>query len=74
MLLKLAPVVEYSSEIQQPTRTTATLGRRPHTHQAAPFDRDQGRAGSLHPDGRPGRGRAAAHAPPVPPVRLAALV
>ena len=46
---RLAAAALYSSEIQQPMRTTATLGRRPHTHQAAPFDRDQGRAGSLHP-------------------------
>ena len=28
----LAPVVPYSSEVQQPMRTTATLGTHPHTH------------------------------------------
>jgi hypothetical protein len=46
-----APVVAYSSEVQQPMRATAILSRHPHTHWPAPFDREQGRAGSLHPDG-----------------------
>jgi hypothetical protein len=41
----------YSTEIQQPMRTTAALPRHRHTYRAAPFDRDQGRAGSLHPGG-----------------------
>ena len=36
----------YSSEIQQPMRTTATLGRRSHTYRVAPVDRDQDRARS----------------------------
>ena len=49
----LAPVVAYSSEVQQPMRATAILSRHPHTHWPAPFDREQGRAGSLHPGGMP---------------------
>jgi hypothetical protein len=58
-----APVAAYSSEIQQPIRAAATLGRRQHPYWAAPLDRDQDRAGSLHPDGqgagqRPGPKRA----------------
>jgi hypothetical protein len=47
----LASVVSYSSEVQQPMHATAVLGCHPRTHHAAPFDHDQGRAGSLHPDG-----------------------
>jgi hypothetical protein len=46
-----APVAAYSSEIQQPIRAAATLGRRQHPYLAAPLDRDQDRAGSLHPGG-----------------------
>jgi len=42
----------YSSEIQQPMRTTATLGRHRHTFRAAPFDRHQDRADSLNPEGQ----------------------
>jgi hypothetical protein len=49
----LAPVAAYSSEIQQPMRTTAILGRHQHPYWAAPLDRNQDRAGSLHPDGCP---------------------
>jgi hypothetical protein len=48
----LASVVPYSSDIQQPVRATATMDGHQHTHQAAPFGRDQGRAGSLHPEGQ----------------------
>ena len=47
----LAPVAAYSSEIQQPMRTTAILGRHQHPYWAAPLDRNQDRAGSLHPEG-----------------------
>jgi len=43
----------YSSEVQQPMRATAVLGSHQHTRWAAPFDRKQGRASSLHPDGWP---------------------
>jgi len=41
----------YSSEMQQPVRATAALGKHPRTRQAASSDREQHRAGSLHPDG-----------------------
>jgi hypothetical protein len=47
----LAPVGRYSSEVQQPAHPMAALGNRPHPCQTAPFDREQGRASSLHPDG-----------------------
>jgi hypothetical protein len=50
-VLLLSPAVQYSSGVQQPMRATAVLGCHPHTHQAAPFDREQGRAASLHPGG-----------------------
>jgi hypothetical protein len=46
-----ASAVSYSREIQQPMRTVATLGRHRHTYRAVTFDRDQDRAGSLHPEG-----------------------
>jgi hypothetical protein len=46
----LAP---YSSQVQQPRRAVAILRRRPHAPQTALFDREQGRAGSLHPGGVP---------------------
>ena len=49
----LVSVTAYSSEIQQPVRATAALGKHPRTRQAGPSDREQRRAGSLHPDGRP---------------------
>ena len=45
-------VVSYSSEVQQRMRTGTALGKHPHARQAAPSDRHQGCAGSLHPDGR----------------------
>jgi hypothetical protein len=48
----MAPVSLYSSEVQQPMRATAALGRRPHIWWAAPGDREQSRAGSLHPEGQ----------------------
>jgi hypothetical protein len=48
----LAPVVPYSSEVQQPMRATAIMDGHQHTHQAAPFRREQGRAGSLHLEGQ----------------------
>ena len=51
--LMLAPVVPYSSKVQQRIRATAVLGKRPHTHWAAPLDREQGRARSLHSEGLP---------------------
>jgi len=41
----------YSSGMQQPVRATAALGKHPRTRQAASSDREQHRAGSLHPDG-----------------------
>ena len=47
----LASVVLYNSEVHQPICATAVLDRHPHTHQAAPFGREQCRAGRLHPDG-----------------------
>jgi hypothetical protein len=50
---QMVTVVPYSSEVQQPIRATAVLGCHPHTHYAAPFDREHGRAASLHPDGWP---------------------
>jgi hypothetical protein len=45
-------VVPYSSETQQPMRAATVLDRRPHMRWAAPGDREQGRAGSLHPEGQ----------------------
>jgi hypothetical protein len=42
----------YSSWVQQPMRATAILGRHLHTRQAALFDPEQERAGSLHPEGQ----------------------
>jgi hypothetical protein len=50
---QMVTVVPYSSEIQQPMRATAVLGCHPHMQWAAPFDREQGRAASLHPEGTP---------------------
>ncbi len=53
----LARVIPYSSQVQQPAHPTAILGSRPHPCQTAPFDREQGRVSSLHPEGpaaRPG--------------------
>jgi hypothetical protein len=47
----LTPVLPYSSEVQQPMLATAVLGKRPRTRWAALFDREQWRAGSLHPGG-----------------------
>jgi hypothetical protein len=47
----MVTVTPYSSEVQQPMRATAVLGRHPRTHYATPFDHEQGRAGSLHPEG-----------------------
>jgi hypothetical protein len=44
--------VPYSSEPQQPMRATAVLGTYRHMHWAAPFDREQGRAGSSHQEGQ----------------------
>jgi len=32
-------------------RATAVLGKYEHPHWGAPFGREQGRAGSLYPDG-----------------------
>ena len=49
----LAAVIPYSSQVQQPMRATAVLSRHPHMHWTASFGREQGRAGSLHPDGAP---------------------
>ena len=43
--------------VQQPRRATPVLGRHPRTHYAALFDHEQGRAGSLHPDGRSSGGQ-----------------
>jgi hypothetical protein len=40
----------YSSGVQQPGRDIAILSGYPHTRQAAPLGRGQGRAVSLHPD------------------------
>ena len=48
----LALVVSYSSGVQQPVRATAVLNRRLHTRRAAPVEREQARASSLHPDGQ----------------------
>jgi hypothetical protein len=47
-----APAVPHSSEVQQPMRTTAVLGRHPRTHYAAAFGHEQGYASSLHPEGQ----------------------
>jgi hypothetical protein len=46
----LAPIAAHSSELQQPVRSMAALGKHLRTRQAAPSDRDQGRACNLHPD------------------------
>ncbi len=46
----LVPIGPYSSEVQQPMRATAVLGGHPHTRWAAPVDREQARASSLHPE------------------------
>jgi hypothetical protein len=40
-IFMLASVAKYSSEIQQPVRATAALGKHPRTHQAAPPNPDQ---------------------------------
>ena len=48
----LALVVPYSSGVQQPMRVTAVLNRRLHTRRAAPVEREQARASSLHPEGQ----------------------
>jgi len=48
----MVTVVLYSSEVQQRMLATAVLGCHPHTHQAALFDHEQGRAHSLHPEGQ----------------------
>jgi hypothetical protein len=48
----LVPVMLYSSHVQQPMRATAIMDSRQHTHQAAPLGHEQGRAHSLHPEGR----------------------
>jgi hypothetical protein len=50
-IFMLALVTAYSSEVQQPIRTTAALGKHPRTRQAAPPDPEQGGARGLHPDG-----------------------
>jgi hypothetical protein len=42
----------YSSKAQQPMRATVVLSRQPHTRYAPLFDREQRRAGSLHPGGQ----------------------
>jgi hypothetical protein len=47
-IFRLTSAAAYSSKIQQPVRATAALGKHPHTRQAAPSDRKQHRAGSLH--------------------------
>jgi hypothetical protein len=70
-ILMLAPVVEYSSEVQQPIRATAVLGGRPQTYYAAPLGREQGYASSLHPGGLAGRARSGPRDPsPRHPSRL----
>jgi hypothetical protein len=46
----LASTSPHSSEVQHRIRFTAILGRHQQTHQAAPLDREQGRAGSSHPE------------------------
>ena len=50
----------YSSEVQQPGLPSAALSNQPHTSQAAPVDREQGRAVGLHPGGKV-RSRASRH-------------
>jgi hypothetical protein len=50
--LNREPSQAYSSEVQQPMRATAVLGSHQHTRWAALFDREQGRAASLHPEGQ----------------------
>ena len=62
----LASVVPYSSEVQQPMRATAIVGRHPHARCAAPLDREQGRADSLHPAGLTARDRREARAANLP--------
>ena len=47
-----APVVPYSSEVQQPMHATAALGKHPHTHWTAQSNSDQGCAGSSHRGGQ----------------------
>ncbi len=49
-VLLLSPVGRYSSHVQQPMRAAAALDSAPHRRQARAFDRDQCRAGSLHPE------------------------
>ena len=48
----LEVISQYSCEVQQPIRPTAVLGGHHQTRWAAPFDREQGRAGGLHPEGQ----------------------
>jgi hypothetical protein len=47
----LATAIPYSSNVQQPMRAPAVQGKHPHTHHAVLFDRKQGRARSLRPEG-----------------------
>jgi hypothetical protein len=47
----MVDVAKYSSEVQQPVRATVILDRHRHTRYAALFDREEGRASSLDPDG-----------------------
>jgi hypothetical protein len=48
----MPPVVPCSSEVQQLGRATAILNRQRHAQYAVLFDREQGGARSLHPEGQ----------------------
>ena len=50
-VLMFAPVVPYSSEVQQPGHTTAVLSGHPHTRWPAPFNHEQDRASSYGSEG-----------------------
>lgn len=51
-IFMLAPIATYSSEVQQPVHATAVLREHPHTRRTGPVNREQDRAGSLHPEGQ----------------------
>jgi hypothetical protein len=47
----LAPLAAYSSQVQQPLRTEAALGKHPHMRWPAPFNHEQDRASSYGSEG-----------------------
>jgi len=48
----LGSAISYSTGVQQPVRATAVMSSHPRMRHAAQFNCEQGRAGSLHPEGQ----------------------